>query len=102
MPSFELLDSVVLSVPGGGVTTSGAVVVVDVVLDVVVWAKAAPVIRNRAQALAVRYFFIVTSIGFAEQFEGALQGQRQLDRAEADMGEGGGVYQGRKLLRGGG
>jgi hypothetical protein len=62
LPSSELLDSVVLSVPGAGATTAGTVVVdEDMVLDVVVCAKAAPVIRNKAPALARRYFFIVNS-----------------------------------------
>lgn len=60
MPSFELWLSVVLSVPGGGATTAGTAVVVDVVvLDVVVCAKAAPVIRNKTPALARMYFFIL-------------------------------------------
>ena len=58
-PSSELLVSVVLSVPGGGTTTAvGEVDVDDVVLDVVVCAKAAPVVASRTNALKINFLFI--------------------------------------------
>jgi hypothetical protein len=63
LPSLELWVSVVLNVPGGGGTTTGAVVdVVDVVSDVVVCAKAPPLISNKMHAAVVRCFFIAISI----------------------------------------
>lgn len=58
-PSSELLASVVLSVPAGGTTTAvGEVDVDDVVLDVVVCAKAVPVVASRTNALKIIFLFI--------------------------------------------
>jgi hypothetical protein len=50
----------VLSVPGAGTATVGAVVEVDdVVSEEVVCAKAPPASRNKAHVLAARYSFMV-------------------------------------------
>ncbi len=55
MPSSELWDSVVLRVPGDGTMTAGAGVdVVEVLLDVVVCATAAPDSKNQAAVPARR------------------------------------------------
>jgi len=68
LPSSLLWVSVVLSVPGAGGTTAAGMVV-DVVSDVVVCAAAAPVISNKMPMPAMRLFFIVFSIVYAEQRE---------------------------------
>ena len=88
-----------LSVPGGGATTVGAGVdVVDMVLEVVC-AKAAPVIKSKAPALAIRYFFIgVLQHFLANNGTPCCIGNAGSVVRSADMGRGDAVFQVRKLL----
>ena len=99
LPSSELWDSVVLSVPGAGATIAGTVVDVDEVVLDVVCAKAAPAIRNKAPVLAIRnLFMVILRYPYRTKRASCCIGNSDALIQSADMGGGNAMFEARKLL----